>query len=102
MADYNAIAEKLDQISLNFRKRLSAVLRIDVVLVDSGKLFVGVCDVDGLEVVHKSVEDGFTLVIDNKDAAEDLADVGPHHFAVNGDFLGKDVIVWAYWLREFI
>ncbi len=88
MADHNAIAEKLDQMSLNFRKKLSAVLRIDVVPVDSGKLFVGVYDVDGFGVAHESVEDGFTLVIDNRDAAEDLADFGPHHFAINSNFLG--------------
>lgn len=62
MADHNAIAEKLDLTSLNFRKRLSAVLRIDVVLADSGKPFLGVCNSDGLGVVHKSVEDGFTLI----------------------------------------
>jgi len=63
VADHNAIAEKLDELSLNFRKRLSAVLRIDIVSVDSGKLFV--CDVDGFGVAHKSVEDGFTLVVDD-------------------------------------
>ena len=43
-----------------------------------------------------------TLKIDYRDAAEDLADVRLHHFAVNGDFFGKDVIVWAYWLRKSI
>ena len=73
-------------MGLNFRKRLSAVLRIDVVQVNSGRLFVGVCNRDGLGVAHKSVEDGCTFVIDNRDAAEDLTDVGLHHFAVNGDF----------------
>jgi len=88
VADHNAIAEKLDQMSLNFVKNLSAVLRIDVVPVDSGKLFVGVYDVDGFRVAYESVEDGFTLVIDNRDAAEDLADIGLHHFAINSNFLG--------------
>jgi hypothetical protein len=102
MADHNAIAEKLDQLSLNFRKRLGAVLRNYVVPANFGKLFVGVCNVDGPGVAHKSVEDGFALIIDNGDAAEDLADVGPHHFAVDGDFLGENVRVCAYCLRESI
>jgi hypothetical protein len=57
-----------------------------------GKLFVGICDVNGLGVAHKSVEDSFTLVIDNRDAAEDLPDIGLHHFANNGDFLGEVIV----------
>jgi hypothetical protein len=75
-------------------------LQIDIVPVDSGKFFVGICNVNRLGVVQKSVENGFTLVIDNRNAAEDLPDIGLHHFAVNGDFLGKEVIVWAYWFRD--
>jgi hypothetical protein len=63
VADHNAIAEKLSQLSLNFRKELSAVLRINSVPVDSGKLFVSVYDVDGFGVAHKCVENGFTLVV---------------------------------------
>jgi hypothetical protein len=102
VADHNAITEKLDQMSLNFRKRLSAVLRIDVVLADSGKPFIGVYDINGLGVVHKSVKDGFNLVINNRDAAEDLADVRLYYFAVNSDFFGEEPIVWADWLHDFV
>jgi hypothetical protein len=94
--------EKLDKMSLNFRKRLSAVLRIDVVPADSGKPFVGICDIDGLGIVHKSIKDGFSLVIDNRDAAEDLADIGPHYFAVNSNFFGEEPIVRADWLHDFV
>ena len=101
MADHNAIAKKVDQLSLNFRKRLRAVLWIDIIPVDPGKLFVGACDVDGFGVAHKSVEYDLTLIVDNRDAAEDLADVGPHHFAVDGNFLGKDTTMWPYCFRGF-
>ena len=49
-------AENLDYLSLNFRKWLAAVLRIDVV----------------------------------------PANVGSHHFAVDGNFLRKNVIMWPF------
>lgn len=87
MIDHNAIAKKLDQMSLNFEKKLSVVLRIDVVLVDFEKLFIDVYDVDNFEIAHESVEDDFILVINNRDAVENLIDVEPHHFAININFL---------------
>jgi hypothetical protein len=98
VANHNSIAEELDQLSLHFREKLSAILRIDVLLLDSGVLLVCVGDLDRIGITHKLVEDGFALVIDNRDASKDLADIGLHEFAVDGDFLGEEVEAWAYWL----
>jgi hypothetical protein len=95
LADHNAVAENLDELSLNLRKWVGAVLRINVVPANSGKPFLGVCNEDGLGVAHKLVEDGLAFVINNGDAAENLANFGSHHFAVDGDFLGENVTVKA-------
>jgi hypothetical protein len=51
--------------------------RIDIIPADSRKASTGACDVNPFRVAHKSVEDGFTRVVDDRDATENLADVGP-------------------------
>jgi hypothetical protein len=72
VADHDAIAEKVDQLNLNSRKRLRAVLwatSFQLIPENSSSLLVMLM---GSGVAHKSVEDGFTLIVDNRDAAEDL------------------------------
>lgn len=63
MTDYDAFAKKLKQMSLDFGERLSAVLGIDVVPSDPGKLLFGVGDDDGCGIADECVEDDFILVV---------------------------------------
>jgi hypothetical protein len=48
MADHITVTEKLHQMSLNLKKGLSAVLQIDILPADSGKLFLRGYHVDRL------------------------------------------------------
>jgi hypothetical protein len=44
---------------------LSSILWIDIIPANPGILFVGVPDDDRVGVVHKGVEDGFAIIVDD-------------------------------------
>lgn len=56
---------------------------------------------DRLGVVYKTVKYSFAVVVDDRNTAEDLTDVGTHHLAVNSNLFGEKVQVRLCFLSGF-